>query len=362
MPHIAFVVFILSLFVTAGVAGCDYRLNAGVFGLDTPTLFAVQNGYFKAQNLCVSFQFVNGSVQQFGWLADGTVDIIPTAIDNVANRWVNQGLRITFVGVTDNGAGLDVVGRSDITTWADLATKPIAVDAPDSGLVLDLLWMARQNNVHIDTSKFQIVGGALQRFLALTAGTWTNPATGLTEQVYACMQNPPFTDKLRPGLGIFDKFKNYVHPFVLAGLAVNTAFLEQSCHQEAVTRYLIGINQGLAFARNPANAATVKAGLTAAQALTPAQADAEYAELTDTVAGMNANCLANEQGMAANIVIRNTLGYFNTPVTNANEFVRSRPFGFYDDRFCRAALARQEAHGHHHDDDDDNDDDDHDRK
>jgi len=319
---------------------CDYRLNAGVFGLDTPTLLAVQNGYFKAQNLCVSFQFVNGSVQQFGWLADGTVDIIPTAIDNVANRWVNQGLRITFVGVTDNGVGLDIVGRSDITSWAQLATLPIAVDAPDSGLVLDLLWMARQNNVQIDTSKFQIVGGSLQRFLALTAGTWTNPATGLSEQVYACMQNPPFTDKLRSGLGIFDKFKNYVHPFVLAGLAVNSAFLEQSCHQEAVTRYLIAINQGLAFARNPANAAAVKAALIAAQALTAAQADAEYAELTDTVAGMNPNCLANEAGMAVNIVIRNTLGYFNTPVTDADAFVRPHPFGFYDDRFCRRAIER----------------------
>jgi len=346
--YTSFVVFILSLLVPAGFAGnCDYRLTAGVFGLDTPTLFAVQNGYFAAQNLCVDFMTVNGSVQQFGWLADGTVDIIPTAIDNVANRWVNDDLRISFVGVTDMGIGLDLLTTTAITKWSDLANLPIAVDAPDSGLVMDLLWMARANGVTIDTSLFQIVGGSLQRFVALTQGYWTNPATGHNETVYACMQNPPFTDKLRPGLQIFDRFKIYVHPFELAGLAVNSAFLELPCHQEAVIRYLIGINQGLSFAANPNNAAAVKAGLAAAQFLTAAQAAAEYVELTDPVAGMNANCLANEQGMAVNIVIRNTLGYFNTPVTNANEFVSPRPFGFYDDRFCRQAIQRLEPHREH---------------
>jgi ABC-type nitrate/sulfonate/bicarbonate transport system substrate-binding protein len=336
------VILAICVFVPASLAACDYTLNYGAFARDSPFLVAVANGYFAAQNVCVNFNFVAGSIPQFNDLLAGNYDLINTAADNVAARVVNLGLNLTIVAGVDLGIGLDLIVNTNNVTgsdWSQLACLPIAVDAPDSGFVLDLLYMARANGVNISIDKFQLIGGALGRFNALVAGYWTNPQTHQNESVVASMLNNPFTVRSTPPLHIFAKFSDYVAPYQNAILATTSDWLRNHDHQVALKRFLIAWSQAQMFITNPANrnaVISILQGPGSGQSL--AQASASYAEITYAPSSVNPNCLANILGLQNIISVRQSLGYFNSPV-NVKRFVKNnQSFGFYDSRFCHQAL------------------------
>jgi ABC-type nitrate/sulfonate/bicarbonate transport system substrate-binding protein len=66
------------------------HVTMGVFFKSLPMIVAQKNGFFSKNGLDVTYAQVSSSRQQFKSLADGTYDIVQTAVDNVAAYHLNK--------------------------------------------------------------------------------------------------------------------------------------------------------------------------------------------------------------------------------------------------------------------------------
>jgi len=377
-------------------------LNVGAFALDGPltvgstTLSALSGsitvpvpglkGFFGQQGLCLNVWLVPGSIQQFQWLADGSYDIIVTAVDNVSWRyWNGTGAHkgdLVVLGATDKGIGLDFVGLSNFSSpavWSEWQNVPIVVDAANSGFVLALEYMAATQNVFFDQNpnfpQYQTVGGAFARWLALGAGSATftdtihpcgganQPACTRTENVYGSMLSNPFTIKTFGGkTKILAKFSDYLSPFQNGGLAARRSWTRVPANGELLTRFIAGYVRGQRYVVDQSNKAAFIATLNVSQTFfNTAGATASYNEITDCKSGQNEDCMPSRLSMRNVIDVRLQTLPSSLVGVNADTFVIPAPDNFFDPTFCWRAVARldNQRHDNDHDDDHDGDDDDH---
>jgi len=169
----------------------------GFFSESLPFLIAQRNGYFQQENLIVRGNRTVSSQALFANLANGTFDIVSTAIDNTLNYIRNKKTPFSLLGRTldimawygtDRSLNQSIIlnSRGPYPTLASLSTSKtrtdklrVGVDAPETGfafLVYDILKTFglnredKTNNVPGDYVIVQVGGGA-QRLAALRNGS-----------------------------------------------------------------------------------------------------------------------------------------------------------------------------------------------
>jgi ABC-type nitrate/sulfonate/bicarbonate transport system substrate-binding protein len=275
------VLVVLLGFAAADRDPCRRSINYGSFIKDALFQVATAQGYFDDEQLCVNYFAVAGSAAQFTSFAQGAYDIIWTAFDNVVARTVLKGLPYSVIAAHDAGAQYVMLGNTNngIYSLSDLQDKPIAVDAPDSGLVFAMRKLLA--NAGVTGYTFQLVGG-FARVAALNSGWWnrTDPVTGefLSERVYATINSWPGSVFLPPHVKVLGRVQDdpSMNPFQNIILAVNGTAVADEDKRDDVVAFLRAYIRASAFINDPHNAVTVKAIFQAGFAQTAAVASNLY--------------------------------------------------------------------------------------
>jgi ABC-type nitrate/sulfonate/bicarbonate transport system substrate-binding protein len=319
----------------------------GSFFKDASYMVAEREGFFTREGLCVTYNQVTGSVQQFDSLLAGKYDVIATALDNVANRIVNQNLPLSMVAGADKGAdfALAVNTARGISKVSDLRGKPIIVDAVNSGFVFALRKILAANGLLLENGDYTLVpvGGTALRFQYLQAGQ-----TPAGDPVYATMLIYPFTAQITAPVSIAARFSDYVAPYQTNGLAVTHDYA--NTHGSTITAFLRAYIKAGYFLYDPANHDRVVADLMAGYGVSQTVAEADYQAAIDPVSGQNFAAKMSKKGMINVVAVRQEFGGFNNPV-DPKKFVKPSKGGFYDDTFWKAAVKGTRGDDDEQDDD-----------
>lgn len=146
-------------------------------GFNLPLWAAERQGFFESNGVRVALTLTPSSTFQMQGLAEGRFDIAMTAFDNVVAYQAGQGEAaipadpdmFAFMG-SDNGF-LSVLGGKGIARFSDLKGKKLSVDALTTGFAFVLRELLAKHGVEESEVTFERVGGLLERFAPLMAGT-----------------------------------------------------------------------------------------------------------------------------------------------------------------------------------------------
>ncbi len=315
------------------VAQSCTTIQYGSFFRDASYLIAEREGFFTKEGLCVNYNQVKSSVQQFDDFLAGKFDIIATAVDNVSNRIVNKNLPISIISAADKGADfvLAVNTSLGIHSVADLRGKAIMVDAPDSGFVFALRKIMAANGLYYEKGDFtyQLIGGTSLRFNYLQDGKIPSG-----EPAYATMLIYPFTARASSSIAVAARFSDYIAPYQTNGLAVTHDGAAKN--GKAYTAFLRAYIKAGRFLFDPANHDKIIADMVAGYGVSTTVAEAELKAALDPVSGQNVDARMSKKGLYNVISLRQEFNGFSQPV-DIKKFIKPAKNGFYDNTFWKAA-------------------------
>ena len=146
-------------------------------GFNLPLWAAERQGFFESNGVRVSLTLTPSSTFQMQGLAEGKFNIAMTAFDNVVAYQEGQGEAkipdqpdlFAFMG-SDNGF-LSVLGGKGVERFADLKGRKLSVDALTTGFAFVLRELLARHGIPESEVTFERVGGLLERFAPLMAGT-----------------------------------------------------------------------------------------------------------------------------------------------------------------------------------------------
>jgi ABC-type nitrate/sulfonate/bicarbonate transport system substrate-binding protein len=155
-------------------AQTELQMSSFAGATNLPNWVAEERGFFAKEGLKVPLSITGGSVEQIKDVMSGKFQIISTAFDNIVAYAEDQGEfklgqpsdMIVIAGVH---AGLNsVVARPEITSYADIKGKGVAVDAVRSGYAI-VLYQILENNRLVFEKDYTLVpvGGSSARVKAM---------------------------------------------------------------------------------------------------------------------------------------------------------------------------------------------------
>ncbi|GHO74133.1 hypothetical protein KSD_19040 [Ktedonobacter sp. SOSP1-85] len=319
-------------------------IQYGGFSRSVSYIEAQAHGFFAQEGICVTYNQVTNSTQQWNSFLAGQYDIISTTADNVVNQYVNNNVSAQAVAGIDQGEGLDLIVNTanGIHSIADLKGKTIAVDAPTSGYVFALEKILSANGLSLQNGDYslQVIGGSLQRYQALKAGTFNGAP------VYATILGAPFSEQSHYDANLADlaPLSTYVRTYQGPVVAVTQSYAQ--ANSSVVTNFLTGMILGRQFAANPANKATVIADIASSYSISTQIATDVYNDAVQNPAtGENSAELVNIPGLMNTIDLRQESGGFNTTVKSAQLAVPSGSSVYNDQYWIKAFVqAMQQSH------------------
>jgi ABC-type nitrate/sulfonate/bicarbonate transport system substrate-binding protein len=230
-------------------------------GINTWPIYAAQaQGFFSKRGLDVDLTVTGSSVHQLKEMVSGGFDIGVQQSDHVV-RAVEKGSDLFIAMAQSHAPDLTVVVAPDITSFAQLKGRTLAVDGARTGYALLLRQLLASNGITDPDVTFVEIGGSQERFDAVKGG-----ATQLV------LLNPPFDRKLlESGFGslgaINDFFPAYPGPIAAARRSW------AKVHGEQMVAYIAACREAYRWLQNPANREAAKTSLPARLGIESAQAD-----------------------------------------------------------------------------------------
>ncbi|MFZ0423297.1 MAG: ABC transporter substrate-binding protein [Xanthobacteraceae bacterium] len=132
-----------------------------------PFYAAADRGFFARHGLSVALEFTANSERQRAGLADGSIDIAHSAVDNAVAMIDVAKADIVIVSGGDSGTNEFYV-QSDIKDFADIRGHAIAVDATNTAYALQAKKILLQHGLHAGTDyTLNPVGNGTFRLRAL---------------------------------------------------------------------------------------------------------------------------------------------------------------------------------------------------
>ena len=223
-----------------------------------PLFVAEAKGYFDKHEIEADIQITVGSDEQRAALADGSAELIHSAVDNAVHMVEAAGQDIIIVAGGSNGMN-DLIVKAEIETYADLRGKTVVVDAANTAYAFQLYKMLAMNGIEQGDYAVLPTGGAPQRLAAM----------GAAQDHVAAMLNPP-SNFIAEGLGFrnFGPAVNAVGRYQADGPFVQRSWAE--ANSDALVRYLKAGIEGIRWAYDPGNRAEAAAILEQRLNLEPA--------------------------------------------------------------------------------------------
>jgi ABC-type nitrate/sulfonate/bicarbonate transport system substrate-binding protein len=212
-----------------------------------PIFVAQENGWFERHGVKLEMKMTPSSAYQAEALAKGEFDIAGSAVDNVVAYTEGQGAValpqtpdfFAFLGGTE--IELAIVAQPDIKKVADLAGKPVALDAPGTGFAFVFYHLLEQGGLKPGAYKVDAVGATPQRWESVKAG---NHAATMTIE--------PFTSIAKAqGFNILARSTESLKDYQGGTYLARRSWAKDK--RAAIIGYIRGYLDGLAWTLDPAN-------------------------------------------------------------------------------------------------------------
>lgn len=202
------------------------RVNIFNTSSNLPLFAGMDAGYFAQEGLHIEVQATPNSDEQRAGLAAGRFEIAHAAVDN-AVALVESGVDAVIVCGGDAGLN-DFMVRPEITGFADLRGKCLAVDAPHTAYALAAKKILKNHGL-LEGRDYQ---------LKLAGGTGPRAAALVADAELACgMINPPFNFKLKAqGLKSLGTQYELLGPYQATGAYVMRNWVQ--AQPELLSKYL----------------------------------------------------------------------------------------------------------------------------
>ena len=281
-----------------------------------PHYACLDQGYYAQHGVDADVHFTQSSHEQRQGLAEHRYDLAHSAIDNALEMILHANLDIKIVIGLDQAFN-QLVTRSGITQYADLAGKTLGVDAPDTAFALVAYEMLKIHGVSKDQYKVLAVGATSHRLEALKAGTIDFSLLTLPFNLLAQEAGLAHLDRPHESIGTYQSTGGFVHNEWA------------KTHAKTLSSYLAAYIKGLRFVLEPSNESRV-VGLIEEHLKLPTElAKACYAQVTHPSTGFFKDALLSEKGLEKVMDLRQKFEGTSIEYT-VNDF--------YDDTYYQLAL------------------------
>jgi ABC-type nitrate/sulfonate/bicarbonate transport system substrate-binding protein len=218
------------------------HVNAFRSARSLPFYAALERGFFAKHGLDVALQFTEGSESQRAGLADGSVDIAQSAVDNAVAMIDVAKADVVIVSGGDSGTNEFYV-QDDVKRFADIRGRALAVDATNTAYALQAKKILLQHGLEAGKDyTLNAVGNGTHRLEALT--TDKNNAGAIL--------NLPFSLKAAAaGLHSLGRTTDLLGPYQADGAFVRRSWAHD--HADTLVAYLAAYVEGLRWSLDPQN-------------------------------------------------------------------------------------------------------------
>lgn len=268
------------------------RVNVFNTSSNLPLLAAIEAGYFAEEGLRVEVQHTPNSDEQRAGLAAGRFEIAHAAVDN-AVALIESGADAAIVCGGDAGLN-DFMVRPEVTGFADLRGKLLAVDAPNTAYALAAKKILKNQGL-IEGRDYQV---------KLAGGTGPRAAAMAADPELACgMINPPFSFKLKAqGLKSLGSQFELLGPYQATGAYVMRPWA--AAHAQTLTGYLRAYTRGQRRVMDRTHRAAMLALLAENFKLDAQAAQDTYEALLTPGSGLAPDAAFNQEGFVQVLAIR----------------------------------------------------------
>ena len=269
------------------------RVNVFPGSSNLPLLAAIDKGFFAKRGLTVVVQNTPNSEAQRAGLPAGTFEIAHAAVDNAVAMVEVAKNDVVIVMGGDSGLN-DFMVRPEITSFADIRGKSLAVDAPNTAYALVAKKILKNNGL-IEGRDYAVkaVGGTLTRSNAMAS----------TPDLAAGIVNPPFSITVRErGLKSLGRATDLAGSYQAQGAFVMRSWARQNAG--ALERYLAAYIEGSRYAMDPSHRQEMVNLLEQRFTLPTAVAEQSYAALMTPGFGLSPDARFNLDGFRNVLALR----------------------------------------------------------
>jgi ABC-type nitrate/sulfonate/bicarbonate transport system substrate-binding protein len=215
-----------------------------------PFYVALDRGFFARRGLNVDLQFTKSSASQRAGLADGSVDIVHSAIDNAVAMIEVAKVDVVIVSGGDSGTNEFYV-QDYVKDFADIRGRAIVVDAPNTAYALQAKKILLQHGLKDGTDyTLNAVGNGSRRLAALFADK---------NNAGAILNLPYSLQAAARGMKSLGRTTDILGPYQAGGAFVRRAWARD--HAAVLEQYLAAFVEALRWSLDPQNRAAATATL-----------------------------------------------------------------------------------------------------
>jgi ABC-type nitrate/sulfonate/bicarbonate transport system substrate-binding protein len=242
----------LWIFAALAPAAAPTVLHVNIFrsARSLPFFAGIERGFFAKRGLDVDLAFTEGSDRQRAGLADGSVDIAHSAVDNAVAMIDVAKADVVIVSGGDSGTNEFYV-QGDVHDFADIRGRAIAVDASNTAYALQAKKILLEHGLKPSADyTLNPVGNGTHRLQAL-----------LTDKHNAsAILNLPFSlQAAAQGMHSLGRTTDLLGPYQADGAFVQRAWARD--HAETLVNYLAAYIEALRWSLDPKNRAEAVAML-----------------------------------------------------------------------------------------------------
>jgi ABC-type nitrate/sulfonate/bicarbonate transport system substrate-binding protein len=213
-----------------------------------PFYVGVERGFFARRGLKVELQFTESSERQREGLANGSVDIVHSAVDNAVAMIDVAKVDIVIVSGGDSGTNEFYV-QDAIKDFSDIRGKAIVVDATNTAYALQAKKILGQHGLREGTDYTLNPAGNGQRRLAALFDDNNNAG--------AILNLPYSLQAAAKGLRSLGRTTDMLGPYQAGGAFVRRAWARD--HADTLENYLAAFVEALRWSLAPSNRAEAAA-------------------------------------------------------------------------------------------------------
>ncbi len=295
--HSAVFAFALCCAIGTGTAAAAeaeaVRVNLFPTAKQLPFLLGNERGIFARRGIRLELQYTENSTTQRAALANGTVDIVHSAVDNAVAMVEMAGNDVVIVMGGDSGSNEFIV-QPHLNSFADVRGKILVVDATDTAFALQAKKILLGYGLQAGRDyTIKAIGRGAQRLQAMV----DDKASA------AAIMNPPFSvQAVQMGMKSLGRTVDLLGPYQSAGVFVMRQW--GRAHGPLLEKYLASYVESLRGVFDPANRADCVRLLMAQLKLSRDEAEATYKLLLDPAIGYVRDAKLDPEGFKATLALR----------------------------------------------------------
>ncbi|MDH3532819.1 MAG: ABC transporter substrate-binding protein [Gammaproteobacteria bacterium] len=314
MKNSVSIIGLLLLMATASCSDANDVLNIGGFsGIGAVAEVAIGKGFFEAEQITVKFNQVRSSKEQMRNFISGKYDIIQTNADNIIAWAEGQGADpgtndfVIFLGGY-KGLARDLIVAPEISSFADLRGKVLAVDAVNTGYAAVLVYMLSENGLVLNEDyTLQSVGNTALRTESMQRGDTVAGFVRMNDELE------------QMGFRVLARSQDYLSDYARNVAAARRDWAEE--HHDLLVRYTRAMIRATDWLMDPGNKEEAITILASIADRSNSEAEQAYEEALDPDFGFVPCGKIERPGISQIIRLREVIGAMSSPLPSPEKYI-----------------------------------------